>query len=342
MRGLLMTCCLLAACSGPTELEELKITWEVPSSIRALEVVSESEVWYAGSNGRIGVTRDGGKSWQHDSLRLTDGTAPALRSLAVTSRAAHALTIASPAVLFRSTDYGAHWDSVYTEHHEDVFYDSMAFWDDEEGIAMGDAIDGCLSILMTRDGGLTWVKKRCDELPPSIPGEAAFAASNGNIALAGDQVWIATGGKASRIFHSSDRGQSWDVYPTPIVQGGTMTGMFSIAMCDANRGVGWGGNWEAMEDNTANKVTSSDGGRSWSLFSPNEGPGYRSCIRYLPGSNCQGIWAVGTPGISQSTDAGQTWHTEADSSFFTVRFTPSGMHAWLAGRGIIQRRRVNS
>ena len=115
-----------------------------------------------------------------------------------------------------------------------IFFDSMAFWDDQEGMAMGDATAGCLSVIITRDGGRNWELLGCSNLPDAEVSqdgqkEAAFAASNGNLVLQGDDVWMATGGVASRIYHSSNRGRDWIARATPIVQGGAMTGMFSAA-----------------------------------------------------------------------------------------------------------------
>lgn len=338
--------CLFLGCTNgedignPKAPTEALATWEVDCSIRALEVVDSEIVWYGGSRGRFGWTVNGGESWRHDSLKLVDGSAPAFRSIAVTPEAIHLLTIGSPAVLFRSTDQGMSWDSVYTEHHTDAFYDSMVFWDANDGIAMGDPTDGCLSVICTRDGGATWHKIPCTALPPARAGEAAFAASNGNIAVEGNTAWMVSGGAASRVYVSADRGRTWDVRETPVVQGGTMTGMFSISMADAKNGVAWGGDWEAMDDNKANKLATTDGGDTWELLTPDNGPGYRSCVRHVPGTSGHGIWAVGIPGISQSMDRGMTWSHESDSTFLTVRFTPDGQTGWLAGRGHIQRRPV--
>jgi photosystem II stability/assembly factor-like uncharacterized protein len=114
---------------------------------------------------------------------------------------------------------------VYEEDHPSAFYDAIAFWDDQNGIAMGDPTDSCLSIILTSDGGDSWTKIPCDRLPPSANNEAAFAASNSNIALIGDHAWIVSGGGRARVFHSPDRGETWEVFDTPIIQGGKMTGI---------------------------------------------------------------------------------------------------------------------
>ena len=89
---------------------------------------------------------------------------------------------------------------VYTEVNPKVFYDSMKFFDESHGIAMGDPTENCLSIILTNDGGNTWTKVPCEKLPPVVEGEAAFAASNTNIKVLGNTAWIVTGGTKARVF----------------------------------------------------------------------------------------------------------------------------------------------
>ena len=122
---------------------------------------------------------------------------------------------------------------MYSESDAAVFYDSMDFWNAQEGIAMGDPTDDCLSILLTKDSGENWYKVPCEQLPNTVIGEAAFAASDTNISIVGDHVWIASGGVVSRVFYSSDKGHSWTVFNTPIVQGTPTTGIYSIDFYDS-------------------------------------------------------------------------------------------------------------
>ena len=62
-------------------------------------------------------------------------------------------------------------------------------------------------------------KVSCQQIPKVVEGEAAFAASNTNIKVLGNTVWIVSGGVKSRIFKSIDLGVTWNVYETPIIQG---------------------------------------------------------------------------------------------------------------------------
>lgn len=307
-------------------------TFAFASSIRALEVVDDSTIWWAGSAGKYGYSLDGGQTWMLDSIKR-DTLVPHFRSIAVTSEAVFLLSIASPALLFRSTDQGAQWDLVYQEDHEAAFYDAMAFWNDQEGIAMGDPTDGCLSVIRTKDSGLNWEKLSCEQLPPAEEGEAAFAASNSNIALAGTEAWIVSGGKRARVFHSPDRGDSWSVADSPIAEGDQMTGIFSVDFYDAERGIIFGGDWNKKEINSKNKALSMDGGQSWMLLVDGAGPGYQSCVKFLPDSDAQAILTCGIPGIHFSGDQGQNWQKLSDDSWYTMGFGSTWETTWLAGNG---------
>jgi photosystem II stability/assembly factor-like uncharacterized protein len=311
-------------------------TFPVDASIRALEVVNDSTVWFAGSKGVYGYTQDGGKHWYTDSLRW-DSLQPHFRAIAVTGEAVFLLSIESPALLFRSTDQGKSWQIVYREDDPAAFYDAMTFWDDREGIAMGDPTDGCLSVIITRDGGRTWRKVDCGQLPAAAEGEAAFAASNSNIAVHGQHAWIVSGGARARVLHTPDRGKSWEVFDTPIQEGGQMTGIYTVDFMDENRGIIFGGDWNDKAGKRDNKAITTDGGRSWQLIADGQEPGYRSCVRYAPATDGRMIVAAGIPGISYSLDGGQSWSDLSDQSFYTLRFGEDRRQMWLAGNGKLAR-----
>ena len=196
------------------------------TSIRAIEIVNDSTVVYAGSVGDIGIISGSGNLKGTQKI-ITDTIAPNFRALAFTKEAVYALNIGNPALLYQYKNNKI--DIVYKEENDKVFYDSMQFFDELNGIAMGDPTENCLSVLITRNGGKTWGKMKCDDLPNVEDGEAAFAASNTNIAIVGENAWIVTGGIKARVFHTSDMGLTWKVYNTPIIQGKNTTGIYSVA-----------------------------------------------------------------------------------------------------------------
>lgn len=289
-------------------------------SIRAIQPLDENRVWFAADKGKVG---------------LIDGDTPKLaiikygdsllhfRSIAATSEAIFVLSISDPAVLYKIGFNGSeatNIEEVYTERGDAVFYDSMKFWNDNEGIAVGDPIADCMSVIITRDGGNTWEKLTCDDLPKVERGEAAFAASNSNIAVFDNHAWIATGGRRSRVMHTADKGRTWEVFDTPIVQGRAMTGIYSIDFRDEDNGIIFGGNWEDKSFNEGNKAITKDGGKTWKLIANGKDPGYRSSVKFVPGTEGQAIVAVGSPGISYSANGGKNWKELSKEGFFAIEF----------------------
>lgn len=311
-------------------------TFAMPNSIRAIQAIDDQSMWFAGSAGIYGFTQDGGKNWSLDTMK-TDTIIPHFRSIGVTDQAVHLLSIESPALLYRSTDQGQNWSIVYQENHPSAFYDAMAFWDDQHGIAMGDPTDGCLSVIRTEDGGRTWQKVACANIPAAADGEAAFAASNSNLSLqANGKAWMVSGGNRARVYHSTDYGKTWEAFDTPIAEGGQMTGIYTVAFYDVQRGTIFGGDWNDMPQNTKNKAQSTDGGRTWALLQDGQGPGYQSCVKYIPGTDGSGLLTCGIPGVNYSLDSGQQWQAISDQAYYTLSFGEKNV-VWLAGSKKIAR-----
>ncbi len=304
-------------------------------SVRAVSI-SNNKVYYGGNQSRVGYKslQDASKferKIQYDSLVFE------FRSSAVTANHAFFLTVGNPAILYRFSKDLISKEIVYTEKNEKVFYDSMQFWNDQEGIAMGDPTENCLSVIITRDGGKSWTKIPCKNLPQIVEGEAAFAASNTNVIVRGNFAWIVSGGKKSRVFYSSDKGATWKVYETPIVQGKAMTGIFSADFYDEQIGIVVGGDYENQQQNFGNKAITTDGGKTWKLIAEQSGFGYASCVQFVPGGKGNKIVSVGASGVFISIDKGTSWsQLSGDSSFYTLRFLNSTT-AVLAGKNKIVR-----
>lgn len=294
---------------------EIELIYEDSLSIRAIEIIDNS-LAYAGNNGVFGnIDLNSGKIME--SVQKYDTIFPEFRAVAHTSSDFFMLSIANPALLYKTGNAGI-MELVYKEEDEAVFYDAMTFWNDEEGIAMGDSMNGCLSVIITRDGGNTWNKMPCSELPEGIEGEGAFAASNTNIAVVGDKTWIAT--TSSRIYFSGDKGKTWKIQETPILKDELTQGIYSIAFYDENLGVAIGGDYTQPENNKSNKALTEDGGKTWQLIADGQIPQYKSSIQFVPNSKGNGMVALGFTGIAYSEDRGATWQQLSEESFYTLRF----------------------
>jgi hypothetical protein len=314
-------------------------------NVRALEI-NDNTIYFAASDGRTGYYELVKELEFNDYDRMITNSKDSsfikfkenFRSIAVNDRGYFVLSIGSSTVLYKKyfKNYIPPFIISYFENHPKAFYDSMDFWNDEEGIAVGDPTEDCMSIIITRDGGNTWTKLSCDDLPKAKDGEAAFAASDTNIAIVGNNTWVATGGKTSRVLYSPDKGVTWEVYDTPIVQGMETTGMYSIDFYDELNGFAIGGDYTKPEDNQANKIRTNDGGKTWEVVAKGKNPSYRSCVQYIPNSAGKELVTIGFKGIDYSNDSGSTWKHLSDEGLYTLRFLNDSV-AYAAGKGRISK-----
>ncbi len=288
-------------------------------SSRAI-LIDANKVWYTGNNGNYGYialdsTANLSGNVSKDKLKLE------FRSIAQTSKHIFILSVANPALLYKISKEDLQIKLVYEENHEKVFYDSMQFFNDLEGMAIGDPTENCPSVIKTFDGGETWQKIPCDKLPKFEEGEAFFAASNTNLIIKDNNVWMISGGKKSRVYFSKDKGNTWDVSETPIIQGGAMTGAFCADFYDASTGIIAGGNYEKLDQNFQNKAITNNGGKTWKLIADNQAFGYASCVQFLPNSKGKSLISVGATGVFYSRDMGEKWlKLSNDKDFLTIRF----------------------
>lgn len=339
---------LSALCfSSPSQNDSLSIEnytitniLEVESSVRSIDVRGDSTIAFAGSGGLIGLSLDAGATW--DTTRIYhNGNAPSFRSCAITGESIIFATIESPGIIYKTSFEDIRDAKIeYYNDSEGMFLDAIAVSDDGLAVSMGDPVDGCLTILISENSGDSWRRVPCHALPEIIEGEAAFAASNGNISIFGNSIRIATGGMASRVFSSDDRGRTWSATPTPLLQGSQMTGAFAVAFSPDSTGILIGGNWEEKLNNYGNIATSIDAGSTWTLTSEGWGPGYRSCVTWNPAHPGQCI-ATGSEGIDISYDSGNTWLPIRSQGLYTARFTPDGATLWMAGHKQITKLHFN-
>ena len=238
-----------------------------PENLRGLSAPSTKVVWASGTHGTYLRTTDGGNSWQ--AAQVPGAEALDFRDVEAFNADLAYLLSAGPGGLsriYKTADGGKSWTLQFVNADPKGFFDCMAFWDRDHGIAVGDPVNGSFELITTDNGGRRWKPIPANSLPPAIDGEGAFAASGSCIAVQGrTNVWFATGGKAARVFRSTDAGKTWSVADTPILHGADSSGIFSIAFREAKHGVIAGGDYKQPEKDGPHLAFTDDGGLTWHL-----------------------------------------------------------------------------
>jgi photosystem II stability/assembly factor-like uncharacterized protein len=261
---------LAAAAAQPARQIQPSHTSE---NLRGVSAVSQQIAWASGTHGTYLRTGDGGRTWI--PAQVPDAATLDFRGVVAFSADEAFLMSAGPGEqsrIYHTSDAGQHWQLQFTSTNPKAFFDSIAFWDPTHGIVLGDPIadeSGQLKfqLLITTDGK-SWTSIPPSQLPPAIEGEGAFAASNSCVVILPNNdpnIWFATGGKVARVFHSPDRGRTWQVFDTPITHGADSTGIFSIAFRDPLHGVIAGGDYKHPDQDGPNLAFSGDGGKTWTV-----------------------------------------------------------------------------
>jgi photosystem II stability/assembly factor-like uncharacterized protein len=288
--GLLLVAATAAAQSTPRVQNSNTV-----ESLRGASAVTRDIAWASGTHGTYLRTIDGGLTWTPAQVP----NAATLDFRAVVAFSEDEVFLMSSGTgdlsrIYHTTDAGKHWELQFTNTNPKGFFDSMIFWDRTHGIALGDPVpdeSGTVKfeLLLTEDGR-TWHPIPSSQLPPALEGEGAFAASNTCIAIlsssSDSNLWFATGGSTARVFHSPDRGQTWKVFDTPMLQGRDSAGIFSIAFRDPLHGVIAGGDYKHPNDDGPNLAFTDDGGKTWTLSNIHPQP-FFSAVAYARRANAE-------------------------------------------------------
>ena len=281
-------------------------------SIRALEIY-DNKVWYSGTDSKFGFV-DLKNPKNQKQIRLSEKKLQ-FRTLAQDKSSFYAINIESPAEFFKIDKKSLTSKIVFTDTVKTAFYDALHFVNDQVAYTFSDSDkNNQLKLAVFRNGKWSMFKNDIS----LNEGEAAFAASNTNIASSKNYLWIATGGKASRILRMNLKDEKFEIFTTPFVQGESSQGMYSIDFSDDKFGIAVGGDYKKQDANINNISTTNDGGKTWQIQASGKNAGYTTCVKIKPNSKGQEIISVGDQHISYSSDFGKTWKKISDEKGFFV------------------------
>lgn len=245
------------------------------------------------------------------------------------------------AYIYKTTNAGTNWASTNVSSITG-FINAIYFFDQQNGIFLGDPKNNQWGIGVTTDGGATWQPVLGVPLPNST--ETGFVNSTFR---KGNYLWFGT--STGRVFYSTNQGKNWGFGNIP-----NAVAVANVAFVDSVNGIAVYTEQDiSIPTATRFLATSTDGGKTWKprqynftqngygpvyLFSPdNTGLIYVLCRggEIFATSDLGGTWIpvlneytgsidIGTDVVWQSTNI-RLWQLGAKISYLDFKFTPQNI-----------------
>ena len=303
---------LLFTRNGGTTWDRRDLGGSSSYDFHGLVFVDAVHGWTVDSYGQIGVTSDGGESWQYDTP-----ASPHSGQLAIAADATRLWVVGQAGlVLSRPIEAGGTW-ALQTSGTESTLR-TVTSRSAGRLVAGGDAG----SMLDTVNGGATWTTRSSG--PILQIQEIAFADTQ--------HGWLV--GKAedtsdALIYGSSDGGVTWQ---QQLLDGG-MNWLDGCTFADATHG--WAGGW-------GGGITATTDGSTWHTQVT---PGWPNTSYYgMACTSAQDAWAVGSPpgsgtyatvNMRATHNGGTTWtpvSAAVSGTLHDITF-PDAQHGWAVGAG---------
>lgn len=300
---------------------ELQAT-NIPTSLRGLDAFNDSIIWASGSNGYVGNSINGGKTWVFQQIPGYDSAE--FRDIEIIDEnTILVMSSVQPACILRSDDNGKNWKKVFEDKRPEAFLDAMDFVG-KKGICIGDPIGGEFLMLQSSNKGKSWQHISGCIVSDSI---AAFAASGTTIKyLKKGNILFGTGGNKTLLYYSENDGKTWKNNTIPFQTGAPSKGIFSVDFISPDIGAAVGGDYLQPHDYTGNFTMLVKDESTWKAPLSTNPNGYRSCIKFIDPYT---LIACGTTGVDISKNL--SWTNISLESFNVISISPSGKLILLAG-----------
>ena len=342
------------------QLQVKQAVWQVQESgttagLRGIDSVDGKVAWASGSGGTVLRTIDGGAHWLKCAVpdAATDGATLDFRGVQAWD-AQTAIVMSSGegklSRLYKTTDGCRSWRLLFKNPNKNGFWDALYFDRGQWGWLLGDPVNGEFSLFASNDAGKSWIGQHSKGLRVKAGTQAAFAASNSSMVMAGGKLAFGSGGSAGALLHSrselveiclddctpqdmnlNGRKDKWYQQQIPLGKNTDSSGVFSLAYRNSHRpdtevffkgGGGtnitnWqfiaaGGDYTKPNESEGTAVWSADSGRTWTA-STTPPHGYRSSVQWS--ESLKAWFTVGANGSDISRDDGKTWQPLDDGNW---------------------------
>lgn len=284
--------------------------------IDQVSVVNDNVVWITDTAiAHFSITTDGGISWITKSFPASLIGSSVGGLTAVSATTSFFVVSQGPDMgIYKTTNSGDTWVKQTSGFNPTIsFPDCIYFWNENEGVAIGDGnLNLTLEVYTTSNGGTDWTPVPASAFPTTV--NDFTYNTNSVLRVHGNTIYIFTG--SGKIMKSINKGLNWTVINTPFTNGNYMS-------------------FDFMDDNTGlitnyNPTTyyydlysTSDGGQQWTKGTLIN---VYSNLKYIPSEKAW--FSMNTSlGFSYSLDNGLTWTMHPsfrNTGIKTAEITPSG------------------
>ncbi|MDD2633906.1 MAG: C10 family peptidase [Bacteroidales bacterium] len=313
--------------------------------INHISIVNENIVWataYDGSSNGANIqeftkTTNGGATWTAGNLNLGNTGLGISMITAIDANtawlAAYPTGTGQTGGIWKTTNGGSNWtrQNTATYNNASSFTNVVYFWDENNGFCQGDPINEEFELYTTTNGGTTWTAVSAANIPNPQTSEYGYVRK---YEVIGNHIWFGT--NKGRLYHSSNKGISFEVFNTPVSDFAGASASANFSFKDANNGL------IVNQSGTVYKTT--NGGASWTQLTTS-GTVFTNGLCWIEGTDV--VFSTGAAtdasGSSYSQDGGLSWttidevqHLYVDfinpntgwSGWFNTDATTSGMWKW--------------